>query len=270
MRNAAVPGIASERWKAVVASRARPRLHADALRATVAATSGALLAIPWRLETPAVLAIAAVWLASVVLLGRMARPDDDVVGRGQPDHLSSTLVAVLLAGLVRPAAGALVGGGWLALRAARRWRPMPALRATVVDTALPASVAWLALGGGRPIEAGAQTSVGAVSALWLWLGQNAVALSVVVGWAAVIAAVRGPSHGSGGRALLAAGAGWAVVLVAIAASGNVLAATSALAAGIGIWSLGFQDGAGDAAAARRADLARAGLLLAAGCLGLAR
>lgn len=247
---------------AILAAHPLSLPSAGVLRASAAAGGGLLLALPWRLDPPPLLAVVAVWLAVVGLARAAAGPGPERADAARPhDPFVAPLLAVILAGLVRPVAGAVVAVAWLLrLALARRAaRALGGLDAALRDLALPALGAWLAFGGDRGLDAGAVAGAAGGLPIGPWIGANAAALGTIAGWTAVYAAAPRAGGDRMARWLAIATCGLAATLAAAAAAGSVGAALSGVALGLGLWAGPARSVAG---AARWRTLAVTGLLLA--------
>lgn len=245
-------------------------VRAGAGRAMMAVLGGALLAFPWRLDVPAGFAIVAVLLALVPTVVLVTRHVDGEwpSGRGMAgaDRSLAIGVAALLVGLVRPVASVVLLVAWFALAAGTRWRAYAAARAAAAQVAVPALIAWFALGGDRVADLGALSGLGWGTASISWLAANAVALWVVLGWTTVIGAMLADGNARRGRTLIVATAGWAAVITTLAAANSASAALTAIVIGLGIWSAHARPA--PVPDMRGVDLALLGLVVTGACLNV--
>lgn len=255
---------------AVLPTRLPALPSAGALRASAAAAAGLLLALPWRLDAPPLLAAVAAWLAVVALARAAPSPNPRHADDAEPhDPRLAPLLAVLLMGLVRPIAGAVVAGGWLVRRAlsARPARAAAGLDEALRDIALPAIAVWTAFGGDRGLDAGAVAGAHGGLPFAAWLGANAAAVGTIAGWTAVFAAAPTAAVGLTMRRLATAAGAWSVVLASAIAADSVGAVLAGVAFGLGLWAGPSRSAAN---VARWRSLAVAGLLAAAAGLAIGR
>jgi hypothetical protein len=166
--------------------------------ATWAVTCGAAAAWPWPAGASSLARLGAVWFVSVVLLGALwteALAAADSTEHRRDQMSDAAWPAELVIALAALAVGALLGTGValialitvvasLALRRRQSALPTGALR-SAFEIAMPAAVAWLALGGPVDPPAALAAAEGPTWATWRWLADNGAFLCVLAAFSVI-------------------------------------------------------------------------------------